>query len=433
MTVTEFLLLHTTPGTNINFSSRVNVLFNTVGGSDEGIIEAITVTAQAFSVDGQQDPTSTDISNILEQVEEITFTFDNITYTLTVIERAFYSDSNAFFYFRVESDTLIPNIFDADISSNVPNGGDGNDPIVFQFQPFLNNIAFSVSDSNVVYNNVVNNRKSKFKFESDRLQGSVTSSNFAAILSTSASKAEIQDSFYTDTGLVNARYEGSSLSPSDLGDINPSLAAREFSGVIHPRGTSIDVACGLIGTPLDEITVNLLHTGPGILPNFVGSTLGIETNGALTVNDTSIDYNYVAAFTGQINPDIDAGDIITASPDITGSFISGSDPIELMRVLEHNVVTKKIIVERRYFSGSNQLLGGSGTIPDGTEFFKVDRTDVLQINELDTKLDSVGSSLVFVTNGNYVVHTDEFGAIFSQSICPDPLLLGIDNPFPQGD
>ena len=71
MTVTEFLLLHTTPGTNINFSSRVNVLFNTVGGSDEGIIEAITVTAQAFSVDGQQDPTSTDISNILEQVEEI--------------------------------------------------------------------------------------------------------------------------------------------------------------------------------------------------------------------------------------------------------------------------------------------------------------------------------------------------------------------------
>tara|TARA_B100001564_G_scaffold358636_1_gene377879 strand:- start:491 stop:1789 length:1299 start_codon:yes stop_codon:yes gene_type:complete len=431
MTITEFLLIHTTPEININFSQRINILYNTVGGSDEGRIDAITVTATAFSVDGQTDPVSTNITNILEQVEEISFTFDGTTYVLTVVESAYYSDSNAFFYFKVESNALIPNIFDANISTPLPNGGDFPDgQVVFHFHPFLNDINFSLTDHNVLFNNADNFRRSSDKLEADRNIGSTIPSNFSAILSTSASKAEVQDSFYTDTGLTNARYDGTLLTPADLGGIPPSLTVKEFAGVIHPRGTSQDVACGIIGSPVDEITVSLLHSGQTILPTFRTLTSGIAANGALTTNDVSLDYTYTAQLSGQMTPSIDIGDILTTT-EITSSLFEGN--FELMRVLEHNISTQKIILQRRYFSGSNPQLGGSGTISDGTEFFKVDKVDVVQVDEFDTKLDSVGSSIVFVRNGNYLIHTDEFGTVFSSSICPPPLLLGIDDDTPGGN
>ena len=116
MTVTEFLLLHTATGTNINFSSRVNVLFEPVGGANPdgtqlGKILAVTVTANCLSFNGLQDSDSTDLNAILQQIEEITFTFDGVTYILEVVEKSFYPDTNAFYYFSVNSPVLIPNIF----------------------------------------------------------------------------------------------------------------------------------------------------------------------------------------------------------------------------------------------------------------------------------------------------------------------------------
>ena len=201
MTITEFLNLHiiNTAG-NINYGNRVNVLYNETGGNSEGEIIAITVTVNALSFNGNQDASATDITDILEQVEEITFTFDGVTYILTVLDRSFYADNPAFYYFRVESNQLIPNIFDADITSNLPQSD-----VVVSFDPFLNDITFGTSEFNVLLNNGNNLRKSTDKLEADREEGFVVPSNFQSILTLSASKAQVQDSNYSDTGYINAK------------------------------------------------------------------------------------------------------------------------------------------------------------------------------------------------------------------------------------
>jgi hypothetical protein len=412
MTITEFLNLHiiNTAG-NINYGNRVNVLYNETGGNSEGEIIAITVTVNALSFNGNQDASATDITDILEQVEEITFTFDGITYILTVLDRSFYADNPAFYYFRVESNQLIPNIFDADITSNL-----AQSDVVVSFHPFLNDITFGTSEFNVLLNNGNNLRKSTDKLEADREEGFVVPSNFQSILTLSASKAQVQDSNYSDTGYINARYEGSVSEASDQGGVDPSLSAKEFTGIIFSEDTNQDVVCGLVGGAGQRVEVQLLHTGETRLPTFTTSSAGIEADGAIAVGDTAFNYTYLGAFSGQLVPSIDVGD-----------FLIPVGSTEIMRVEEHNVFNKRLVVTRNYVSGSIPGLGTTTTLGDGTDFAKVQRQDIIKVEDFANNLAKVNNSKIFISENNAFVRTDSFGTIISSTACPDPLLVAIDD------
>ena len=318
MTITEFLNLHTAGV--INFGNRVNVLYNPIGGAGLGEIVAVTVTVNALSVDNSQNPSDTNITDILEQVEEITFTFDDVTYVLTVIEKSFFSNSPAFYYFRVESNQNIPNVFDTDITSTQAQSN-----IVVSFHPFLNDIIFGTSDFNVILNNGNNLRISSDKVESDREAGFAIPTNFQAILTLSASKAQVQDSFYTDTGIKNARYDGSKSTSDDQGGVEPSLSARAFNGTIYPADANDDIVCGLVNGTTDRVNIEMLHTGDTRIPTFVTSSAGIQSDGTITVSDESFNYNYIGGVSDKLSR-IDVGDLLIPA---------GST--EMMKVREHSI------------------------------------------------------------------------------------------------
>jgi len=408
MTITEFLNLHTAGV--INFGNRVNVLYNPIGGAGLGEIVAVTVTVNALSVDNSQNPSDTNITDILEQVEEITFTFDDVTYVLTVIEKSFFSNSPAFYYFRVESNQNIPNVFDTDITSTQAQSN-----IVVSFHPFLNDIIFGTSDFNVILNNGNNLRISSDKVESDREAGFAIPTNFQAILTLSASKAQVQDSFYTDTGIKNARYDGSKSTSDDQGGVEPSLSARAFNGTIFPADANDDIVCGLVNGTTDRVNIEMLHTGDTRIPTFVTSSAGIQSDGTITVSDESFNYNYIGGVSDKLSR-IDVGDLLIPA---------GST--EMMKVREHSVFNKRLVVTRNYVSGSIPGLGATQTLGNGTAFFKVNKADVVRVEDFANNLTQVNNSKIFINEANAFVLTDDFGTIINSTACPDPLLLAIDD------
>jgi len=408
MTLDDFILLHTT-GT-LNFSHWINVLYNPIGfntetGNQEGRIEAISVTTTAFSVNGIQTNPETDISLILQQVENISLTFDNITYNLTVDSSNLYSGPNPYYIFQVTSDTVVPNINDTSLQSP-----QYNTSIIFN--PLLSSVLFLNSDFNVIFNNGSINRTHPIKLIADREIGNVIPSNFPAILSTSASKADLQESFYTSTGITNARYTGTKTDSGDYAGVLPSFSARGFTGEIHPPDVNRDYACGLSNS--DRILIPMLHTGPTTAPTFeTGSTNLRTANNPLAVTDTNIQYTFVPSLAPNSLQEVAPGDLLV--------FNSGTSS-EIMKVNINNKFTKVLNVTRK------QLNTQATQLSSGTPIFKIVRTDLFRSDQFGRDISTVGESTVFVEENNILVNTDEFGTVFSSSLCPDPLLMGIDNP-----
>jgi len=404
MTTSEFISLHLLPqGNSINFGQRINVLYNPAAvnpdtGFTQGRIDAVTVTQECLSFNGISTLSATDIDEVLNQCETIRFVNNNIEYLLNVVNRAFYGDQgiNSFFYFEVTCETLVPNILAGALGSPEFN-------ITVFFEPFINSLVFDSSDFNPLYNNGNVLRRSSIRMEADKEEGAIKPTNFDAIASTSASKAAVQDSFYTDTGIINARYEGSKSTPDGYAGVKPAISAREYKGEIHPLDAAEDVVCGL--TRAERIVGNFIHTGPDRTPKFSSTSLGIKTAATVQATDTNILYDYSSA-SGQQTPDIDVGDIIKVA----------GDNKELMRVTFHNRFNKVISIQRNYMKP-----GLAALMANNTALFKLDRIDNYKIEDFVRSLTAINNSQIYVTETNSVLYTDDFGTIFSSSLCPEPI------------
>lgn len=398
MTAADFITLHTAGViNNINNSTSINVLYDNLTNG-RGTIVGITVTLNAAFYNNFDTPPETNIETILEQVETIAFTFDETTYALEVVNNTLYNaGNNPFYYYEVTSDDIIPDVNDADILLPENN-------VIVNFEPFLSGIIFRSSDWNPLRNNGNRLRTSTVRLEADREIGSARPSNFGAILSTSASKAQVQDSFYSDTGLTNARYNGSKSTPTNYGGVSPSFTAKEFKGEIHPGDVNRDIACGTLDSA--RVIVDLLHTGENSIPGYTTGSAGIQTSTHIDADATIITYQNSPLLVGQIRPTIDEGDILGVD-----------DSEELLRVREHNTFTNKLRVQRGYLGTQ------SSTIPQDTGLIKTTRTDVYRVDEFNRDLIAINNSVIFVQDDNTLAYTDDFGAIYSSSLCPVPTQL----------
>lgn len=415
MNLQEFITLHTTGA--INFAGHINVLYD---GQDDGsgVITALTVTQAALSVNSNTSVGSTDITTVLQQVEQISFIFDNVNYSLIVNSVDYYNlpadQGSSFYLFQVQTDTPIPDIEDLDLQFG---SNSGNNTLI-NFSPVLNNAIFLQSDDNVLLNNGNFIRRNSLRLEVDREIGSLQAasaipSNFAAILSLSASKAQVQDSFYTDTGLINARYNGSKATPKTFANIKPALSANEFIGDIHPIDTNVEIVC--LYSNNDRVNEPLLHTGPDRIPGYLTGSLGIEVTDPISSANTAIRYNLIS---GNFTENIDAGDILILD---TGGQSGATG--EKVRVVEHNAFTNIIEVERGFLQ-STPL----STTPPDTEIFKIVRTDLYKIDDFVRNLSAVENAIVYEKESHSLLFTDPFGLIFSQSFCPEPVDTSTDNP-----
>ena len=113
--------------------------------------------------------------------------------------------------------------------NNIPSGSDDEAVLV---DPFIVG-TFTNSDFEPLISNATQLEPNSFKFLVDRNEDQINPKNYQAIVSRSAVKANIQDSNYTDTGLINARYDGSKLDSGSVVGDDPGLSFLRFGGSIH--------------------------------------------------------------------------------------------------------------------------------------------------------------------------------------------------------
>ena len=421
MTEQQFLALHTTSGgANINTSYTINVNYDDSVPQVPGYVRSleagrvpqtipnyvigITVTRKARSVDGVQ---GADVLGILEGLQKVRFTFDGYEYALNILSRAYYPGVNTggvtrqspYFYFRVTPFQLptgaIDDLTDPEFNQN----------ILVNFTPFIEDLEFLFINYNATYNNAQAIRRSYKIVVADRLQTTVVPTNFDAIYDGIAEFAEVQDSLYYDTGWINGRYNGSKTTADNYSGLVPSVAGRSFQGEIFSGNTVYDTFCLLRND--SRVFEELFHTGPRDEPDYSTTPMGIYLDTLLTTNTRTIPFVSASLLTGSI----DRGDIL----------LLDNEKIKVRSV--DFLSDPPVIIADRGWAGTTDAAHIATT-----EFIKIDRTDIFRFTNSRTKSSVADNNVVYTEVTNIALHTDAYGTVYSQSICPQTLLLGIDDP-----
>lgn len=102
-------------------------------------------------------------------------------------------------------------------------------------EPINSPVSFLYNDYNILIGNVQESRSSQYISVSDRAASSLSPINLSSILADVAIKATIQDSNYSSTGWVNARYNGTRLTSLGNHGADPFLQGTFFEGAFFGK------------------------------------------------------------------------------------------------------------------------------------------------------------------------------------------------------
>ncbi len=198
-----------------------------------------------------------------------------------------------------------------------------------------------------------------------------------------AQKAAVQDSNYTDTGLINARYNGTKTSEADFSGISPAIAGMVIEAALYPyvnTTAELDKICSssLADRDIKEILFDGTGTQPTIgVPGLVGTVSQPDTLTNTTDN--------VFRLTPTVGTLLTVGDVL-----ILGTGVSA----EKVQVLH---------VDRR----RKQLHPLTGTLTLYDSYVKVtvlrgyDGTTAA-IQQSGTQVRRVGGSRLYTATGNRI-------------------------------
>ena len=192
------------------------------------------------------------IEPALKEVNEFRFKVqDGILVKSKVLGR---QKRNGYYFFSLADFVInsLPTTLDFDDNPEVENSE-------FVFVPYVS-VSFINNDYNVLLSNSATSKLSDTHRIVDRmtaLSGSADlPSNYTAIISQSAERAELQNCSYTKIGIVSSRYEGTRTSKAGnfyefnedifeekvltrgIPGNDPALALKEFKGSIHPNDST---------------------------------------------------------------------------------------------------------------------------------------------------------------------------------------------------
>lgn len=394
---------------SVNRAHYINVNYDHTGkqqgNNNIGKITGITITTLRKQLDG--DDSNLDITQVLQQLEKISFTlkyrsFPDQKIDLTVISRRKERGAadNEYFYFDVEETEFIDYlgtnaVFDGDIDNNTL---EGNGEQVF-FSPTLSEVNFSFSDFNPLLSNSITNRLSSKRQIASRNNLDINPVNSNSLLSETAPLAEIPDSNYSLTGLVNSRYEGSKTDAEKFGGVSPSFTGRTFTGEVFSNVvTNLKISSSL---EQDRVYKELFHSGPEEFPTFniVSSSFKL-----LSSTGTSSLIS-ISSFTGSNTNLVDVGNIL---------FLTSSAGREFIRLEQLDVKNNRIKVERSYLSDkgiSSQAVGHTA----GTVIEVVQPTKLFEFGSGTTKVELVENAKVLVKESRLILETDKYGNVFTSS------------------
>ena len=410
MTEAEFLFIHDNAAGNINTPDTINVNFDLdPNNSEQGIITGITVTVSDYD--------NEDLTTVLEQVEKVQLTLrffgedSGITelnqsdITLDIISRSRRLGFGfPYFYYKVNPTTVSPiNAVGTEfkfIPLSNPNQIPNANSSLVVLTPVLSGVKYLNDDYNPLLSNASKNRSSRYLQVSDRDQLSLNPSNLEKLLSGSAEAAQVPDSNYTDTGLINARYEGSQTTPNEFGGIEPALVGSTFTGAIFDKNsTPAEIVAGTATAVYEE----LFHTGPENLPSFSTVTSSIQMTTGLGTAGNVFNYFFSSSL-GSIGS-VNAGNILQIE-DISSGPPTVSERIKVISNNPENVAMK---VERGY-EGSTILDLAANDI-----LFEVVPTRIFKFDEGGSRIVAVDNAKILVKENSLQLTTDKFGFVFTSS------------------
>ena len=395
---------------SVNRAHYINVNYDDTGkqqgNNNIGKITGITITTLRKQLDG--DDFNLDITQVLQQLEKISFTlkyrsFPDQKIDLTVISRRKERGAaeNEYFYFDVKETEFIDYlgtnaVFDGDIDNNTL---EGNGEQVF-FSPTLSEVNFSFSDFNPLLSNSITNRLSSKRQIASRNNLDINPVNSDSLLSETAPLAEIPDSNYSLTGLINSRYEGSKTDAEKFGGVSPSFTGRTFTGEVFSNVvTNSKISSSL---EQDRVYKELFHTGEEELPVFriVSSSFNLQQT---SISSTLKLSPIPTASSGSL---FDIGDIL---------FFSGSPSTqEYVRVQKIDRINNQLLVEREYLSDKGLDSNAIGKTV-GQHIQLIQPTKLFEFGSGTTKVELVENAKVLVKESRLILETDKYGNVFTSS------------------
>ena len=413
MTEAAFIFMHTSGIRNANTKLHINV--SAANPSPTGIVTSMILGRDALSIDGNYE--STDLNSVLEQIEQIKFTFvipngNNIDFDVEITNRAYYENNgtNSFFYFLFTPITL-PDIENTPYSTYMQ---EVYQTVEVTFTPYLLDITFGFSEYNATIGNAIENRKSQIRVESDRVEDTVLPSNWEAIISGSAFPATVQDSLYYDTGWTNGRYNGTDIDAGGNAGITPAFTGTPFRGEVFSRDTNNAFICSTARKQVDY--VDLLHTSTTPLPTFTTGSIGavIALNeypgNFMKVSDTVLYLSTLSVVDSPGTRVIEKNTILL--------FQNLTDPsiYELMRVsnIDTTISPTQYTVQRGY----GDTTAVSYQVGTSNPAYLVSPFDIFLFEQENIKyVRLINSSKILVQGNSTVVDTDDYGNVINSFEC----------------
>lgn len=402
MNQSVFLAIHDVLSTVVNTGQTININYDLTGDQinvsginyDIGQIKGITVTTLRLSNDNEND-SDFDITTILQQVEKITFTisfgnFEDQEIVLVVKNRRKVGGKNDFFYFEVNPVNFVDYW--------------GNNTVFSSTQifasPILSNVNFAFDDYNPILNNSIANRPSTKRQVADRINLDIHPSNLDTILSQSATPAEIPDSNYTLTGLVNSRYEGTKTDAEKFGGVLPAFTGRTFVGEQFSNVvTNLKISSSL---EQDRTYKDLFHSGEGELPSFQIISSSFSTDGTTgTLSNIAVSSTSLGSSSGSLN----SGDII---------FLTSSAGEEFIRIKRIDSKNNILTVERQYLSDRN-ITSNPSNHDANTIIQVIKPTKIFEFGSGTTKIELAENAKILVKESRLILETDKYGNVFTSA------------------
>jgi hypothetical protein len=316
----------------------------------------------------------------LEQLEQIILPVDEtLTVTLTVVESSLQTSNGFTYFFFIVEPQVISTIGD----NAVPSG-------VVLLLPGVEAATFNSSPYNVLQGNAETQQQSSYILQA----GSTT-------------RAYVQDSLLSDTGWINARYEGSKTNSTNYGTIEAAVLGSSFEGSYYvPSMTDSQVVSQSISNP---IYTTYLHTGREPLPTYTVSEIpSLLLAGNLAPTSASV---VVSRTFFPDTPQLAVGDLVKIDTDSNvGGIVFNKEVLKVTNIEPQPNPEYIKITYTRGWSGTGIY---TGTYTSSAGIYRIEPVRIYEL--LGNKLQTVSRGKVQIRQTSDIAYTDPLGFVYTGS------------------
>lgn len=293
--MTELEFISTDPSLYGNNHHNINLLVSS------SLITSGTVKVPSGSIylQGMTIPfvskESVSIETALREVTSVRFKLAGYNIKAPIIAR---QHKNNYYFFRTQSTYLpaLPSGYEIVGDQRIYSASNAELILI----PYIST-PYQNSDYNPLISTTQVSVRSPIRQVVDRAANQIEPTNLLAILSQSATPAEVQESDYTKASVINGRYVGSVLDNEGISGDDPALNIRSFVGSVYPEGADVttlvnstnvvtkNIYFNIVRIPSKQIPPGASYVSDISFPSTTGSLRIISasyTNGSLDTNTT---------------------------------------------------------------------------------------------------------------------------------------------------